>query len=94
MLPVYSITNRRDIGKSFSQQHEALRVTNFTNLRYMIFDGRGEAPAATFIYRKAPPSQEKATIIHYGPFAINQVLSKPWDEDRRKESLGTDHQRE
>lgn len=72
--------------QEFFKQHEALRITNFSNLAYILFGGRGEAPAATIIYRKAPSSQEKTSIIHYGPFVINQVLSKTWKEDRRKET--------
>ena len=70
----------------FFEQHEALRVTNFSNLAYILFGGRGEAPAATVIYRKTLSGQEKATIIHYGPFVLNQVLSKAWKEDRQKET--------
>ena len=72
--------------QEFFTRHEVLRITNFTNLRYVMFYGRAKAPAATIIYCKVPPSQEKAAIVHYGPFAINQVLSKTWEEARRKEA--------
>jgi methylase of polypeptide subunit release factors len=81
--------------QEFFKQHEVLKVTNFTNLRYVMFssrEGAGEAskapkaPAATIIYRKMVTGRQKASIIHYGPFAINQVFSKAWEQARRKEA--------
>ncbi len=72
--------------QEFFKQHETQRITNFTNMRFVMFHGRGQAPAATITYRKATPGQGKPAIIHYGPFAINQVLSKTWEEATRKET--------
>lgn len=70
--------------REFFKQHEVLRITNFTNLAYVLFSGRGEAPAATMIYRQAQPHQDKAAIVHYGPFVINQVLNRPWKESKKQ----------
>jgi len=72
--------------REFFKQNEILRITNFTNLAYILFRGRGDAPAATVTYRKSPPEMEKHPIIHYGPFAINQVLSKAWEVLDEKEA--------
>jgi hypothetical protein len=88
VLPATSLFNHESkrYRQEFFKQHEVLRITNFTNLRYVMFYGRGKAPAATVIYRKVLSSQPKVSIIHYGPFVINQVLSKAWEEARRKEA--------
>lgn len=72
--------------REFFKQHEVLRITNFTNLRYVMFYGRGKAPPMTIIYRKPLPEWEKTVIIHYGPFAINQILSETWKRNKRKEA--------
>lgn len=75
--------------KEFFKQNTVLRVTNFSNLVYILFKGRADAPAATFIYRRPGPGdyerpdgdeadseaiQKKPKIIHYGPFVANQVF--------------------
>lgn len=72
--------------QEFFRQHKVLRITNFTNLRYMMFHGRAKAPPATIIYRKVLRGQEKEAMAHYGPFVINQVLSKSWKKSGQKET--------
>lgn len=69
--------------KQFFVQHEVSRITNFSNLSYVLFGGRGEAPAATIIYRKALPEVDKPEIIHYGPFVANQLSNRPWENNRK-----------
>lgn len=69
--------------KFFFTQHEVLRITNFSNLAYVLFGGRGEAPAASIVYRKALPGRDKPDIIHYAPFAANQVLNRPCKRGKR-----------
>lgn len=61
--------------KEFFRAHRVHRVTNFTNLAYVLFAGRGEAPAATLIYQRWEGSCDKPGITHYGPFAANQGLT-------------------
>ena len=60
--------------EAFFKQHTISRITNFANLAYILFKGRADAPAATFIYTKSGMGQEKPPIIHYGPFVANQVF--------------------
>ena len=72
--------------QEFFKQHEIFRITNFTNLAYVLFRGRGDAPAATVTYRKVSTDLEKVPIIHYGPFVINQIFSKAWEELGEKEA--------
>jgi type I restriction-modification system DNA methylase subunit len=67
----------------FFKQHEVSRITNFSNLAYVLFGGRGEAPAATIIYREALPDVDKPEIVHYGPFVANQVSNRPWKRDKK-----------
>ena len=59
--------------QSFFQQHEVYKVTNFSNFRDYLFDGRATAPAATIIYCLYKENHEKSQIIHYGPFSVNQI---------------------
>jgi methylase of polypeptide subunit release factors len=69
--------------KLFFTQHEVSRITNFSNLAYVLFGGRGEAPAATIIYRKALPDVNKPEIVHYAPFVVNQLSNRPWKRDKK-----------
>jgi hypothetical protein len=69
--------------KLFFIQHEVSRITNFSNLAYVLFGGRGEAPAATIVYRKALLDADKPEIIHYAPFVVNQVSNRPWKHDKK-----------
>ena len=59
--------------QSWFEQCEVRRMTNFSNLRRELFEGRATQPAITLIYRRTPAGQEKSYIEHYGPFAINQI---------------------
>lgn len=69
--------------KQFFLQHEVSRITNFANLAYVLFGGRGEAPAATIIYRKALLDLDKPEIVHYAPFVANQVSNRPWKRSKK-----------
>jgi hypothetical protein len=69
--------------KLFFTQHEISRITNFSNLAYVLFGGRGEAPAATILYRVALPNVGKPEIVHYAPFVVNQVSNRPWKPDKK-----------
>ncbi|MCH8293377.1 N-6 DNA methylase, partial [Candidatus Poribacteria bacterium] len=84
ILPATSLFNQRSekYRQAFFTQHEVLRVTNFANLREVLFgkEKRDVKPAMTVIYR-ADDTSEKRDIVHYGPFSVNQVCEakdKPW----------------
>lgn len=70
--------------KAFFKKHRVARITNFSNMRHTLFDGRVHAPAATFVYTKAKPDEQKPEIIHYGPFVASQVPSLAWAETGRR----------
>ncbi len=75
ILPAALLYNlgARKYRQSFFEQCEVRRMTNFSNLRGELFEGRATAPAITIIYHQALAEQEKPPIEHYGPFAINQI---------------------
>ncbi|HMH09606.1 MAG TPA: N-6 DNA methylase [Candidatus Nitrosopolaris rasttigaisensis] len=75
VLPAASLYSRgsKAYRQYFFQQSEVLRMTNFSNLRGVLFEGKATAPAITLLYRKASPEREKPLIEHYGPFFINQI---------------------
>jgi len=76
----------KNYRQTFFKQHEVHRVSNFANFSYVLFNGRGEEPAATIIYRKASSNREKPSIVHNGPFLINQFLTKYWNSEDGQET--------
>lgn len=83
ILPATSLVNleSQEYRQHFFTKYEVLRITNFANLRDVLFDKRGTLPAATIVYHKAPDTRSKTDIVHYGPFSANQVSGakdKPW----------------
>ena len=83
VLPATSLFNLESsrFRQLFFSKQEVLRITNFANLREVLFDGRPTYPAATIIYRQAKTAQTKPYIVHYGPFSVNQVSraqTRPW----------------
>jgi type I restriction-modification system DNA methylase subunit len=91
ILPAPSLFNikARYYRQKFFSKYEILKITNFSNLREIIWGKRENKkaknkptlPPAVLIYRLTEPGREKANIIHYGPFSINQLIDakdKPW----------------
>jgi len=70
--------------RAFFREHEVRRVTNFANLAYILFAGRADVPAASLIYRKAHAEEQKRRIVHYGPFAANQMLNVSGHQQRNQ----------
>jgi methylase of polypeptide subunit release factors len=83
LLPATSLVNlkSRDYRQAFFQHYEVIRITNFSNLRELLFDDRSALPPSSVIYRKAGGKEEKSKILHYGPFYVNQIpiaQGTPW----------------
>lgn len=83
ILPATSLFNLESekYRKHFFQDHQVTRITNFANLRDVLFDKRATLPAATIIYGKWTQGKEKSDIVHYGPFLVNQrssIKNKLW----------------
>lgn len=64
--------------KFFFKKNIVVRITNFSNLAYVLFGGRGQEPAATLIYYPAEPETEKPEITHYAPLVVNQLTNRSW----------------
>jgi hypothetical protein len=69
---------------SFFKKHNVVRITNFSSLRKVLFDGRAKAPAATLIYGQCKHDNIKSPIVHCGPFVINQMSGSPWGSPMQK----------
>jgi type I restriction-modification system DNA methylase subunit len=83
VLPATSLfnLNAEDYRKTFFSNHEVIKVTNFANLRGVIFGGRTTLPAMSIVYRRALQDKKKVDIIHYTPYFVNQLIKtkgKPW----------------
>ena len=84
-----SLVNPSSAGyrRQFFSRHEVMRVTNFANLRRILFMGpegkRAEAPAACLIYRSADPGRPKRPILHFGPFVADEIPVRSHGKRRR-----------
>jgi tRNA1(Val) A37 N6-methylase TrmN6 len=69
-----SLTNKQSLKfrQAFFKKNTVVKITNFSNLAYILFEKRAEAPAATIIYRKGT-QEDKPNVIHFAPFVYNQI---------------------
>ncbi len=83
LLPATSLFNleSRTYRRNFFLKHRVLRITNFSNLRQVLFPNN-EYPAFTIVYQRYSDTEDKKpSIIHYAPLAINQITGSqdnPW----------------
>jgi len=74
-----TLTNDQSAGyrQAFFSQNIVQRVTNFSNLAYILFDS-AEEPAANLIYSAGSSEHPKPEIIHFGPMVVNQPAMAPF----------------
>jgi len=83
ILPATSLFNLhgRNYRERFFTHHCVFRITNFSNLRWILFP-KNEFPAFTIVYRPwKNGDEEKPPLIHYAPLFIDQVAdsrTSPW----------------
>jgi hypothetical protein len=83
LLPATSlfILEGRSYRRRFFASHCVFRITNFSNLRWILFP-KNEFPAFTIVYRPSNNAEEeKPPIIHYAPLSIDQIADSresPW----------------
>jgi len=83
LLPATSLVNleARNYRRHFFTRHCVFRITNFSNLRWILFP-KNEYPAFTIVYRPLNNTEEdKPSIVHYAPLSIDQVTNSresPW----------------
>jgi hypothetical protein len=80
-----SLTNDQscEYRKSFFTRNHALRVTNFANFAYILFESAEES-AATLVYSPAASSDADSEIVHFGPLVVNQPTTRPGEGRRRR----------
>ena len=83
VLPATGLFNHesRHYRRRFFEVHDVLRLTNFANLRDVLFDGRTTYPAATVVYRPVVDPEDKPPITHYAPLGVDQPSgpdTRPW----------------
>ncbi|MDX6500991.1 MAG: hypothetical protein QOG23_4251 [Blastocatellia bacterium] len=80
-----SLTNDQSAGyrKAFFTENAVYRVTNFSNLAYILFES-AEEPAANLIYSTSSLSKPKPDIVHFGPLVVNQPAMALDRTNRRK----------
>lgn len=85
VTPATSLTNDQsaDYRKAFFTHNAVRRVSNFSNLAYILFES-AEEPAANLVYSTSSPVDTKPDIIHFGPMVVNQPAIIPTRSRRRK----------
>lgn len=75
LLPASTLFNleNKKFRQTFFTQFAVARVTNLANLRSNLFGGRTILPTTTLVFRKSDERRLAIPIIHYGPFAVNQI---------------------
>ncbi|MBF2052235.1 MAG: N-6 DNA methylase [Candidatus Sericytochromatia bacterium] len=78
LIKATSLVNQKSLTyrRQFFKRYQVKRITNLSNLMYQLFLRRADAPAATLIYQCAALNEDKPPIVHYGPFAANQLLGR------------------
>ncbi len=80
-----SLTNDQSVAyrKAFFTQNTVHRITNFSNLAYVLFES-AEEPAANLVYSAGFLGETISEIIHFGPLVVNQPVMVPDRTRRRK----------
>lgn len=79
-----SLTNDQSAGyrKAFFARNTVRRVTNFSNLAYILFESADE-PAANLIYSDTSPDTPNPEIIHFGPMVVSQPAMAPYQSQHK-----------
>jgi hypothetical protein len=80
-----SLTNDQsaEYRKAFFTNNLVHRVTNFSNLAYVLFES-AEEPAANIVYSKPASYPTDGQIVHFGPLVVNQPTVRPTGGRRRR----------
>jgi hypothetical protein len=80
-----SLTNDQsaDYRKAFFSRNNVHRITNFSNLAYVLFES-AEEPAASIVYSQAQNETLSGEIIHFGPLVANQSATAPGTNRRHR----------
>ena len=76
ILHAKTLTNDHLLGwrQKFFGGVQVHRVTNFANMKYLIF-ASARHPCFTLIYTRKPSIRESLPVLHFGPFVANQYVA-------------------
>ncbi len=79
LAPAKSLFNHesKKYRQKFFSDNQVFRVTNFANMRHVLFGGRTVAPSITLVYGKLLLENARPYIHHYAPFVTNQIVNLP-----------------
>ena len=77
IMPMTSLFNLEstEFRKHLFKATQFEKITNFSNVRKELFEGRVSMPSGSWVYRPADEGIPKKAICHYGPMAVNQLTS-------------------
>ena len=75
LVPATTLTNLTSTShrKAFFSANTVMKVTNFANLAYMLFDKRVDEPAASMVFKPGVHPHQAYDIVHHGPFVADQT---------------------
>lgn len=85
VIQATTLTNdqSKEYRKAFFAENEVHRISNFSNLAYILFES-AEEPAATLVYSVSSSKRPRPDVVHFGPLVVNQLITTPDRSRRRK----------
>lgn len=88
LIPAMSLFNHesKKYRQKFFNYNQVFRVTNFANMRRVLFSGRTISPSATLVYGKISSKNDRLYIHHYAPFVANQIANLPFGKKEKQDT--------
>ena len=88
LIPAMSLFNHesKKYRQKFFNYNQVFRVTNFANMRRVLFSGRTISPSATLVYGKISSENDRPYIHHYAPFVANQIANLPFGKKEKQDT--------
>lgn len=91
LIQASSLTNQQSdkFRSTFFSYNRVHKVTNFSNLSYILFAGRAQEPTASIVYQpnntlseKELANRDRWQILHFGPLVANQAML--WNQKNKQ----------
>ena len=88
VIPAMSLFNHesKKYRQKFFSYNQVFRVTNFANMRRVLFSGRTISPSATLVYGKISSKNDRPYIHHYAPFVANQIANLSFGKKEKQDT--------
>ena len=88
LIPAMSLFNHesKKYRQKFFSYNQVFRITNFANMRRVLFSGRTISPSATLVYGKISSENDRPYIHHYAPFVANQIANLPFGKKEKQDT--------